>query len=265
MIALVVDLHGYIRVNVHYKGDYMTLKFKNQTEEKTVVVPKLTSAEIRQGTKDEIDTEGVAKFNASVYVSLNFEEELWRDWGFISFADYGERELKKAYRSLMNFKMWGDTIRRTKISLETALRVSSSTFTKLCAYAEAEQVGKERITEMINHICAKELNCDQASEYIRSERIGIENMPDIVKLILKFTKAQAKHTIPKLEMIAEELGTVGNLAYTIELLATIYLANGNPKLAQAIKEELDAMGMNKMPEKVIAKHKKHSHAKKVRK
>jgi hypothetical protein len=240
-----------------------TVTKRKVTAKKAVVEKKETAKK----TEDEIVRENTLKYSANEkieylnlaeMISIIYEKEYWAKWGFTSFEDFGEKELKRSYRTMRNLSVVGDMLIRTKLPVNDAIRVDKSILSNIASFAEAEKLVKEEITALIEE--TENLSFEQAKEVIKARRIKDAIPTKTVKLQLKFTEEQYTSLEPIIKEAQETFNTGGNISLAIEHALMVWGSNRIPEQDNLIAQYVKEKGLDKSPESSkVSKRKAPSH------
>lgn len=212
---------------------------------------------IRESAKRYSENEKVEYFNLAESVSTIYEKGLWQGWGFSSFEDYGEKELKRAYRTMRNLSVVGDMIRRTGLPIEDTVKIDKSVLSNIASYAEAEHLDKAGIQQLIDEV--ENLSFEQAKEVIKARRIKDAPIVKIVKLQLKFTEEQYAALEPIIKEAQDTFNTGDNISLAIEYALMVWGSTRIPEQDTAIRKSIEDRGLNKPIEKGSLKRKEPAH------
>lgn len=222
----------------------------------TVTGNKTKKPDIRKEAIKYSENEKIEGYRLAELISIIYEKELWKEWGFVSFEQYGEKELNRKYKTMRNYAVAGDTIRRTKVPLKEVAKVDKSTFNLISSLAEAENYTKEQILDVITEV--ENVSYEQAKEIIKSKRVKDEVVKRVVKFDLRFSEEQWGAIEPIIEE-AKKIFNTDNVSLITEYVFSIWFASRNPDLEQKIVTFLKEKGLTEPIKNQKVKRKEPSH------
>ena len=230
---------------------------KTQAKQKTAV-DEMPAKDIRRHALECMESIEKNKYDVMVDVSIIYEGDLFKSWGFEKFDDYCEQELGLGRERYWWVQM-GQTIRAKNITKE---RIGDMGWTKFKEIVSI--IGEKTTDKQIDKYLAKaqDMTYEETKDFVREERSRIEKTPGAkqkkVTLSFKLINDQADTIETALTTASDLIGLEQeNLGVALEYICADFLANRNESAAHVAKIQ-KKLHIPKA-EKPKA-HKKHAHA-----
>jgi len=216
-------------------------KLKTKVRASTTIKRTVKSEEepksLRDRNKDNANSIQRSWYHLSKDLVETYDSDIYsRDWGFNTFREYVENELRLDYRLAMWRVGMGRTIIKHGITEKQVMSINWTTFKEI-SHLFTDDTTTAEVTEMLKGVENK--SYQEVQSYVKDEktkRLG-GTLTRQVKMLFKLSDEQAV-CVEKAIAGAMRLADTDNHSVGLEYLCNEWLMNNNPELAAEIKSRL---------------------------